>query len=68
MKKFHDDRAKKYETTMANLNEMFAEEKQNLRDLLTDPEWADNIEGTKAEIAMLIRIQRDIFRLFGNAY
>ncbi len=68
MPQFNDVRARRYETTLANLREMFAEERQNLRDLINDPEWADHKEGAETEIAMLNRVQKDIFRLFYDKY
>lgn len=68
MTQLYDDRASKYETTLANLSEMFAEARQTLQEALSDPDWADSVENARAEIVMINRVEKDIFYLFGNAY
>lgn len=68
MTQLNDDRATKYETTLSNLSEMIAEKRQSIQELIEDPDWADSVDMAKAELAMLNRVEQDIFSLLCNEY
>lgn len=65
MTQLYNDDSTKLETVLTGMFELIQETRQNMEQLLSNPAWAD-CAITKNELAILNRIEQDIYHLFGD--